>query len=176
MAALGQARRAEGVGVLLEGLGDKDAMIASAAHTALAQYMRPLPNETDFSDFFGAVLEKPGLLKGRLLERLLEFIRKEAPKSPPYDRLYERQVAIAIDDGGLGHQLRAAVARPTPAGGRSEDGPAEGGASAASTGGQKATAGGALSELDRRRAYMQARRDWIAGGKAGDPPKPPPGN
>ena len=175
MAALGQARRAEGTLVLLEGLGDKDAMIASAAHTALAQFMRPLPKETDFSEFFGALLEKPGMLKGRLLERLLEFIRKEVPKNPPYDRLYERQVEIAIDDGALGHQLRAAAARPSPPGRQAEDGAGEGGSKTAGAENPDGAAGGGLTDLDKRRAYMQARREWIAGGKLGTPPKPPPG-
>jgi hypothetical protein len=175
MAALGQARRAKGARVLLDALGDKDAMIASAAHTALAQFMRPLPIETDFSEFFGALLEKPGMLKGRLLERLLEFIRREVPKNPPYDRLFERQVAIAVEDGALGHQLRAAARSNSPQD-RPEQGSARDGSLAGAAAGGGAAVGGALTELDKRRAYLQARRDWIAGGKVGDPPKPPPGN
>jgi hypothetical protein len=29
------------------------------------------------------------------------------------------------------------------------------------------------SDLDKKRAYFQAHRDWVRGGKVGDPPKPP---
>jgi hypothetical protein len=56
MVILGQSRRPEAVTVLLDGLGDKDSMISSAAHTALAQFLHPVPSEKKFAEFLDVFL------------------------------------------------------------------------------------------------------------------------
>jgi hypothetical protein len=166
MAALGTTRAPEAVEVLMEGLGDKDPLVASAAHTALGQYMHPLPAEAEFCRFWEAALERPKTLKGPLLERLQEFMRREMPKSPPYDKLFERQVEVMIEDEALAHQLRGAA--------RKAESPRRVGAGAAGAEeeGEQDESLRNESEMDRKREYMMARRAWIEGGKKGPPPQP----
>lgn len=174
LATLGQMRQPESTGVLLEALGDKDVMISSAAHTALAQFLQPLPGETGYAAFLDALLEHPERLKDRVLDRFLEFVARELPKNPPYDKLLERHLEVAVEDGALAHRIRCAAAKPKEAKGA---GPSAGGADAGEEGGLDAGVSvgrsGAETELDKRMAYMQARRAWLAGGKKGEPPKPP---
>lgn len=177
MAALGQARRPEAVGILLEALGDKDPIIATAAHTAMAQFMRPVPSEKLFCEFLDSVLERPGALKGRLLERLLEFLRMEVPKNQPYDRLLKRQVEIALDDGELAHRIRGAASWEAAEAKRKGHVELMDETKQALEAVLSEERGGALSlslsKLDQRRAYLEARRLWIANGKIGDPPTAP---
>lgn len=177
MVTLGQSRRPEAVPVLLDGLGDKDPMVSSAAHTALAQFLHPVPPEKQFCEFLDAFFDRPGLLKGRLLERFLEFIRREMPKNPPYDRLLERQVEIAIEDGAVAHQIRGAAARnlePAEKTGAEQVQDLSSGSETTFIGDRLSERSPeVLSELDKRRAYLQARREWIANGKVGTPPEEP---
>jgi hypothetical protein len=112
-----------------------------------------------------------------LLDRFLEFIRHEVPKNPPYDRLLERQVEIAIDDGAVAHQIRGAAARGIDPAQKTEAGTDQRFPKDSETGfiGDRLSERPpeALTELDKRRAYLQARREWIASGKVGTPPQPP---
>ncbi len=150
MVLLGQSRRPEAVPVLLRQLGARDRMVASSAHAALAVFLNPLPALSDYEDFLLRILENQQQLKGQLLDRLIEFIGREIPKRPPYDRVFERALESSIDDGQLLHRLRAAMRRDAPAPPRPElqvksvESPAE--------------APSQLSELDRRRAQFHARK------------------
>jgi hypothetical protein len=164
IAALGSTRRLDGVQVFLEVLNDKDLMITAAAHNALTGYVNPLPDEAEFGHFLDAVLEKPAGLKGRRLENLLEFIRNEIPKNKPYDRIFARQLDTNLEDGPLAHQLKSAAKKiePDENQGSEEDLTGDSQASSFKVG---------MSELDRKRTFMQARQEWIKNGKKGDPPK-----
>ncbi|OPZ07019.1 MAG: hypothetical protein BWZ08_02132 [candidate division BRC1 bacterium ADurb.BinA292] len=171
LATLGRTRRPEAAEVLLELFGDKDPVIANAAQTALAQFFQPLPEEAEFTRTIEALLGQPRQLKGARLERLLDFIRRTLPKRPPYNRLYERQIEILIEDAELAHRLRgAALATDLPA---SPAGGEEGDGGAGEKPGASALPAAPISELDKKRAYLQARKAWIAGGKKGDEPLPP---
>jgi hypothetical protein len=161
MATLGKTRSPEAIEVLIEGLGDKDVMVASASHTALGQYMHPLPGETEFCRFWEAILERPKALKGPLLERLMDFMHREMPKSPPYDKLFERQIAVMVEDEVLAHRLRGAA--------RKEEKPGQVGNGDATN---EENGVRSESDFDRKREYMRARREWIEGGKKGPPPQP----
>jgi hypothetical protein len=173
MALLGRSRAPEAVPVLVEALGDKDVLVSSAAHTALGRFMTPPPTETAFRVFWEAALERPKLLKGQVLEKLMEFIRRQVPKNPPYNAIYAQQVDAMIEDGALLHCLRGAIARARAAkpldevanvfdAGQPSEPPPHG----------AAVPLGPRSELDRRREYMQARRNWLDSGKKGPPPQP----
>jgi hypothetical protein len=184
LATLGQARRADALPVLLECLGDKDPLIVGAAQTAMGRYMHPLPGGQEYTAICEGLLGHPKLLKGQVLERLLDFLRREDPKNSPYDEIFERQAHYLIGDGALLHQLMATQKSPAMRAGAEAPAPEVG------TG--EATAGvesspsvppvgtrGALpmSELDKKRekmmAYKIARQQWLSGGRVGDPPVPP---
>jgi hypothetical protein len=174
MATLGKTRDPQAIDVLVEGLGDKDVMVSCAAHTALGQYMHPLPAENDFCVFWNEALERPKLLKGALLEKLLGFIRREMPKNRPYDKLFDWQVTVMVDDEAVAHQLRGAARKAEVAtGGEGEEPDIK--TDESENGGEKARSGGprtSHSDLDRKREYMQARQAWLRAGKKGPPPEP----
>ena len=177
LVTLGEARRPEGIEVLLDCFGHKDALIAGAAHTALAQYMMPLPDKNEYAQFMMNLLARPKALKGRSLDRLLEFIAREIPKNRPYDLWFEKHVEIAIVDEELAHRLRGA-AQPTekpairemPDEATDDDEATDAGEQ---TGKPTSQATSHLGEIEKKRAFLEARRQWVAGGKKGDEPKPP---
>lgn len=175
LAKLGQMRQLEAIEVIIECLGDKDAMVAGAAHTALAQYLQPLPSETDFSRLLDSILERPKTLKGERLNRLLAFIEREMPKNSPYDSIYERQVAVNLHgQDELIFRFNAAMRKPEPEVKTSEVADPNEETQAEKTELNVKDMGSGrkdLTELDRRRLLLQARREWIAGGKKGPEPK-----
>jgi HEAT repeat protein len=165
MAVLGQARRSEGVRVLIQAFDDKDSMVAGAAHTALGHFMHPLPSETEFSQFLEQLFARPKLLKGRVLERLEAFLEREIPKKPPYDRVFERQVAVDIADALVEGRLRKAAHAPLPPPPQDENREGEERPEAAEE--------RPANDQDMRRQWLQARQQWVRGGKQGPPPKLP---
>ena len=188
IAQLGQIKRIEGVGVLVDMLGDKDSLVASAAHTALAQFLSPVPAEKPYCEFLDALFDRQAALKGRVMERFLGFVNRELPKNPPYDRLLDRQVEIMIDNEELAHRIRGAVHRPKDKEVKSKDPldrlrneslreeteEIEGEEQEKSIYiDDDRLARQTLSDLDKRRAYFEARKAWVRGGKSGEPPKPP---
>lgn len=169
IAKLGQTRDPDAIEVLLEALGDKDPLVTSAAHTALAQYMHPLPDEEEYTRILNELLAKPKILKGRLLDNLIHFLRTEAPKNKPYDGIFARQVFALIEDEELRFRVETAIKKPNTTGE-----PATEEASSSDTSDAKPTLDvPPVSMLDRKREYLQARKAWIEGGKKGDPPTPP---
>ena len=178
---LGNFRRMEAIAVLLEAFGDKDPMVAAAVSTALAEFLRPLPNEKAYAEVLDNILEEAAAMKGVALERLLEFVNRELPKNPPYDAVLERRVRIMIDDGELAHRIKGAMRqqkdlldrmktttfRPTD-----EE-------LAANTPEKSIYIDddrlARQANPDQRRAYFEARRKWVQSGKVGEEPKPPAG-
>jgi hypothetical protein len=169
IAQLGQTRDPKAVPALMELLGHKEPMVASAAHTALAQFVQPLPGEFDYSEFLDKIFEQQKLLKGVVLERLLEFIRAEIPKNPPYDKLFKKSLEIGLDDEALLHQFRAAARKvekkPVQENG-AEGGEPEGGAQ-----GDDPLGSAHRTELDRKRDFLLRRKEWVANGRKGPEPK-----
>lgn len=177
IAQLGQLRRVDGVPVLFDLLGEKDHLLASAAHTALAQFLSPLPGEKAYGEFLDSLLEQAADLKGgRLMDRFLDFINRELPKNPPYSQWLEQRLEIMIEDGELAHRIRGAARRPKDVLERMKS---------ESTPGAEADAEqnpyvdddrlARKSGLDQKRAYFEARREWARNGKVGPPPEPPAG-
>lgn len=162
IARLGQARRPDALKVLLECLADKDPMISNAAQTALAQYFHPLPDEREYNAILDGLFAHPQLFKKTdLREAFLEFARREFPKKPPYDKILERQLEVSFDDENMKRTIHTMALTTYE---RGLDSWNEESGEAASP---------QETSLDRKRAYLQARREWIAGGKQGEPPKPP---
>ncbi|MEN6625846.1 MAG: hypothetical protein ABFD69_06420 [Candidatus Sumerlaeia bacterium] len=109
IATLGRARKPEAVSTLVGLLGNRNPLVAGAAYSAMTAYMHPLPTEVEFDEFMLALLEEPERFRGALLEKLLEYIRRELPKRPPYDKLFDRQIACCVEDEELAHRLRGAA-------------------------------------------------------------------
>lgn len=178
IAQLGQLRRLEGVPVLFDVLGEKDHMLASAAHTALAQFLSPLPGEKGYGEFLDSLLEQAADLKGgRLMDRFLDYINRELPKNPPYSQWLDQRLEIMIEDGELAHRIRGAARRPKDVLERMKS---ETGSSAAAEPAERNVyidddRMSRQSGLDQKRLYFEARREWARKGKVGPPPEPPSG-
>lgn len=171
IATLGQARRPEAIETLLDCLGDKDAMIAGASHTALAEYLHPVPSTAEFSHFIETLFARPKAIKGEAVERLLAFIEREVPVNAPYDKIFEREAGVAlVEHDELLFRVMAANRRPEK---RGIPGSASSQPPGESQEGSPAASSPGISALDLKREYMQARRAWINGGKQGPEPKMP---
>lgn len=166
IAVLGSTRRSDAIPVLLEALNEKDSMINAAAHNALTCFVDPLPDEKEFGCFLDAILEQQGSFKGRRLGNLLEFIRNEIPKNKPYDQIYARRLAANLKDGALCHQFVAAGQKSEPKVNQEFGEEVAGNREVLSL-------LDSMSEMDRKRMHMLARKEWIQGGKRGDPPEMP---
>ncbi len=174
LAVLGRAARPEGVPSILRCLGDSESMVANAAETALAQFITPPPPKEQFEPFVMALLEDPKLLKGEPLERMLKVIEKSFPRSRPYDAIFNKHIAIEIEDGELAHRLKGAMAPMV----NKADAPPEAesqGDEASGDGPRVTLAENKLNLMEAKRAYFKARKEWIANNKKGAEPKPPPG-
>src|SRR5262249_16753784 len=110
----GQMRRPDALPVILECLGDKDPIVTGAAQTALANYMHPLPSSDDYGAMLEIMFGQQKLLNGPVLERVLDFFRREAPKNQPYSGIFERWAGMLIEDGALLHQLKGAMLPAAP--------------------------------------------------------------
>lgn len=165
IAALGRMRSPEAVPVLVAQLGGRNALVSGAAYSALVAYMHPLPTEAEFDEFMLKLLEDPEEFEGSVLNRIIEFIRREIPKRAPYDKLFDRQIAACVEDEELAHRLRgAAYNEPAPAPApQNVDEPALAGEPVADSdqpAAPTAQPGSAwTNELERRRAEFRARKE-----------------
>ncbi len=124
IAALGRMRSPESVPVLVAQLGNRSPLVSGAAYSALVAFMHPLPTEAEFDAFMLRLLEEPDDFEGAVLDRIIEFIRREVPKRAPYDKLFDRQIAACVEDEELAHRLRgAAYNEPEPPPGKVDDEP-----------------------------------------------------
>lgn len=167
IAQLGRARRPEGLSVLLECLGDKDALVYRAAETALIQCVSPPPPPEKYERFLLALFEDEKLIRGVTVDRLIELIARNFPKREPYDEIFRRSVGRYVSDEVAAHRLKGCMLRGPVAGGGngSEEGEGEGE-------GQSAYES-RMEEMEKKRQYLEKRRAWIASGKQGPPPEAP---
>ncbi|MCE5230237.1 hypothetical protein LLG95_11655 [bacterium] len=174
LATLGRMRQAEAVPVIVGQLANKNQLVAGAAYAALAAYFHPLPGDVEFDEFMLRLLEDPDRLEGVLLERIVEFIRRELPKRAPYDKLFDRQIAACVEDEELAHYLRGAfAAEPEPAPGsaptsdqkyenmilKAEPAPLDSGPAGEQPAPPPAQGSSWTNELERRRAAFRARKE-----------------
>lgn len=167
IAQLGRSKRTEGLRVLLECLGDKDGLVFNAAETALTQCVTPPPAPEKYEAFLMALFEDEKMVRGAALERLIEVVTRSFPKREPYSEIFRRSVGRYISDEVAAHRLKScmnvgAAARAAGNGG------AEGG-----NGEEPSAYESRMAEMDRKRDYLEKRRQWIASGKKGPAPEPP---
>lgn len=167
IAQLGRSRRTDGLHVLLECLGDKDALVFNAAETALTQCVTPPPPPEKFEPFLLALFADEKLVRGAALERLIDVITRSFPKREPYSEIYRRSVGRYIGDELTAHRLKACM-NVGPAAQAGANGVAEG-----EGGEEKSAYESRMAQMDRKREYLEKRRMWIASGKKGPAPEPP---
>lgn len=181
MNALGTRKIGAAASQLVTHVSDSDPIIASAAQMALNDMTQPPVARQTFDAVFKAILEGIEKGDGPQKVRLAEVLTKMGPqKSPLKDRL---AAEIARDSlpptaravlqnvvggpasqtGGPAHKRQGVVMDEEKLGAAASYMPSAGGTKGAEF----------VSDLDKKRAYMQARQEWIRGGKRGPEPKPP---
>lgn len=171
---LGQLTPEDAIKPIARNLTDKDPMVASAAISTLSEYAAP---------------DKPRYLLAILIEELQKCfesksadervaaikVLKEIGPNRPEVRKPMREYAERTRQSDVRAAIQRLIAQDGEGGGKPSepemDDPEgqEGGQSD-----EKADPGN-ITKLQMKHAYMQARREWIAGGKQGPPPEPPTG-
>jgi hypothetical protein len=166
IALLGRSRRPEALGVLLQCLGDKEALVFRAAETALEQYVSPPPPPEKYEPFLLALFEDERLHPRRRPGAIAGSDRAELSQARALQRDFPargRAVHFRRCDGSPARVLHESRSR-----GRRRSCGAEG------NGGEPPSAYDArMAELEKKRVYLEQRRQWIQSGKQGPPPEPP---
>ncbi|MDK2973124.1 MAG: hypothetical protein PWP23_2879 [Candidatus Sumerlaeota bacterium] len=172
---LSQITPEEAVAPICENLGDKDPMVVSAAISTLSEYAAP--GKPAF--LLEMLMEQAslGLTHKNAAQRMgtVKLLREIGPNRPEVKKrlmaitkiLEHSDVKAAM--AAMLAEARAATPLPARGGDKSQE--------PDTPGDEKKDAGPktAADILELKRQYMQQRRQWIQGGKKGDPPPLPPG-
>lgn len=183
LSVLGRARRADTLGVIFQCMQAKDLMLARAAETAFGHFVDPLPSPREFEQMVISFFELKKSFKGELLERILQVIQRTFPKRPPYSDAFLKHAERELTDGAVlfrmqaAFQLQETVRKPVTPEQDEEPQQVEDGGEGSNASEKAALdlkpGGGHLTDLDRKKAYFNARKAWLDGGKKGPPPEPP---
>lgn len=180
MNALANRKIAAAAPLLVAHVDDGDAIIGSAAQMALQDLIQPPVADQTREAVYRAIIE--GLETGSNPQKvkLGDVLSKMNPRSEPLRdvllsasrragldpaarAVLEKVLADPAAAGGPAHKRETVVMDENKLGSAAGYMPSAGGSS-----GQEY-----LSDLDKKRAYMQARQEWIRGGKRGPEPTPP---
>jgi HEAT repeat protein len=179
MNALANRKITPAVATIVAHVDDSDPIIASAAQMALQDFAQPPVAQQSLDTLYDSVLDgiEQGMNPAKV--KLGELLEKLGPRRSPL----RDKISARLKQGGQDLAARAVLEKLTgdAAGGgpvhkRSTVEMDEEKLGAAASYMPKAGgtgAGGMISDLDKKRAYMQARQEWIRGGKRGPEPKPP---
>lgn len=180
MNALANRKIAAAAPLLVAHVDDSDTIIASAAQMALQDLIQPPVADQTRDAVYGAILE--GLETGTNPQKvkLGAVLSKMNPRSEPLrDVLLNASRRAGLDPAARA-VLEKVLADPAPAGGPAHkretvvmDENKLGSAAGYMPGAGGASGQAYVSDLDKKRAYMQARQEWIRGGKRGPEPTPP---
>ncbi|MCB2156654.1 hypothetical protein KQI84_17395 [bacterium] len=174
---LAQIKSVDALDAIAKNLADKDPMVASAAISALADYGGPgQPGymvELVMEKVFEALEHKDPAMR----QSATKLLRELGPNRPEIRRRVV-EYAKTIDDQKIKLRLKMAMedttGSPVDENGRVVQLPDEEKEEAQDY--QKSLqAASERRDLDLKREYFERRRAWIAGGKEGPPPQPPPG-
>jgi hypothetical protein len=187
MAALAHRKILAAVPAIIDHLSDKDNIIASAAITALVDFgsgAMPVPLLRGFHDeLINALARGENVTRVKLVEVLTKLKPRKSPLKDRLERLrMERprdlalnsMVAKILGDGEKPRVDATPVPRRTasPAAVTVSPGDMEKPAQKSSPD-KPAKPDSHMDQLEKRRAYLLARQEWIRGGKQGKPPEPP---
>jgi HEAT repeat protein len=178
MAALAQKKIVAALKVLIPHLTDSDSIIAAATHTALMDYAQgapPVVMNALVDDLLESIEKGDNPLKVKVADFLLGLGPNRSPAKEKIERMLARQdlpvaarsvlMRLGQSAGSAGGPPKAAVEiDPDKLGAAGKFMPNAGAA---------AKGEAVITELDKKRAYMQARQEWIKSGKRGPEPKPP---
>jgi len=183
MNSLANRKIAAAVPLIVPHVTDSDAIIASAAQMALQDLAQPPVAPQTLDALYTGIISGIETADNPTKIKLGEVLGKLRPTVSPL----KEKIAAALSRESLPPAARAVLQKASDggAGASQASGPAhkrEGvvmdeqklGAAAGympQAGGTKGSA--YVSDLDKKRAYMQARQEWIRGGKRGPEPKPP---
>lgn len=184
LSKLSQLTPIEALDIVLDQLTDKDPLVVSAAISCASEFAgsdkqrtvrdlainstldRIASKDPAMREGAGKVLREMGPLRKEVKEKILAFAK----------HVERREVKET-----LAHVLKAGVAGAATGEFDLHGNPIDsttGSAAGSPAEAVSSKSGGAMSsvnKLELKRQYMQARKDWIQGGKKGDPPSPPPG-
>jgi HEAT repeat protein len=169
---LAQITPVEALDATLKCLSDKDAIVRSAAITTVAEFGSPDKPAYQIEQVLEETLKRLDQKDADVRATALAVLREMGPRRPEVRRRI-LDFAKLSDSTDLRMRLKEVLE------GRSGKGdidfvPHE---KQPGTGSSEEieTANAAISKLDKKREYLEARRMWIQGGKRGDPPPMPPG-
>ncbi len=177
---LAQITPPEALPAIFKNLNDKDPMVSSAATTTLIEYGSPGKPAPLVQQVLANI--KRGLESRDISERrrCLKVLQEMGPNRPDIrPQVVEMSKTVSVSEMQvelkrlLGHSVYDGAGAPMPA----VDSPSPGsGVNATPNSGEAPKPAMVYkTELDLKREYMQARKEWIANGKKGNPPAPPPG-
>lgn len=178
--ALAQRKITPALQPMIAHVADSDLIIASAAQMALNDFIQP-PIARQTRDAFydqvldaidradnavkvklGEILTKLGVQKSPLKEKIAERMNR-GDMSPAGRAVLEKAMGAKSVAAGTTHSRETVSADPDKLGAAASYMPKAGGDKAADY----------VSDMDKKRAYLQARQEWIRGGKRGPEPTPP---
>ncbi|MFC1601522.1 hypothetical protein ACFL34_04155 [Candidatus Sumerlaeota bacterium] len=195
---LAEAFTVEAVDPLLDLLLTREEMIANAAKTALLRFGDIDAPKAASQSLCMSVIERLESPKRAVVDAAQDLLAELGPEREPF-RTALLKITDAEPDGRLATAVRTVLERAAiphaDQGAAGDQAPVidpvlaadQNGAAAttaATTGEDENQAAGtdkkgppvaAVSQMDLRREYFLARREWIKGGKKGTPPEPPAG-
>lgn len=156
----------EALHAMFEQLTDKDLMVVNAAVGALAACALPDKPEAMRRMVVSMTLEHAVSRDPALRIEAIKVLRDIGPNQPEVRSQVEKCISTA-DNREAKEKLRALLGT---VGGSVPPGPMAGPVPV----GTSAMVAEKKSALDVKREYIEARRQWIAGGKKGPPPEAPP--
>ncbi len=179
MNALAQRKITPALKAIISHVADSDIIIASAAQMALQDFAAPpVPRQT-LDTYYDAILDAIDTAENPVKVKLGELLTKLGPQRSPL----KEKIETRLSGGKLSVAATAILqkaAGPKAPGGTSHgrQGVVMDEEKLGAAAGYMPTAGGDkgadyVSDMDKKRAYMQARQDWIRGGKRGPEPKAP---
>ena len=178
MAALGQRKIVPAVRIIIPHLVDSDSMIAAAALTSLGDIGTGLsgPALDNFHrDLMNALENAENSVKVKVADVIMKLGPKRSPLKERIEKLLEKP-SLSLAAKSIAARLlgETATMQARPAAAVTVD-PEKLGAAAKfmPTAGAAAKGEAVITNLDKKRAYMQARQEWIRAGKRGPEPQPP---
>ncbi|MFH0792980.1 MAG: HEAT repeat domain-containing protein [bacterium] len=181
MQELAQRRDHAAIQPILKHLTDKDAMIKAAASTALLEYGSPGVKTATFQLLARELIEALAGAKDDFKLEIVKLLRQLRPYQEPLRGVLKEyfdtsengairaEASRLLREGESKQQPQRAAPQPVPAGAApSVAGPQKTSPAESQPMGEKK-----MSDLEKKRAYLLARQEWIRGGKKGPPPQPP---
>jgi HEAT repeat protein len=172
MAQLAQRKFAAAIPAITSHLADKDPIVSSAALTALLDFgvpSSPAPVQARLhEELFRALVSDDNVQRVKVAEVLKKLNPMRSPLKERLKELSGRQLPLAARSIITSLLAAGSPGTPANAGNFADSNSEQNDAPAANAKVQPV----AVSALDKKRAYILARQEWIRNGKRGPEPRP----